>query len=261
MRREAAIPSHGDAGPLDVTGAMADNFRSTSRRSITLEARDVEALRETLDRLRLEVAELHASRKRLVQAADTERRTIERDLHEGVQQHLVGLAVNLQLARQLADTDRAAAKELLEEMGRDVQQALDETAQLAQQIYPPLLEAGGLAAALRAAATSIGIPVSVDVEAAAGCPPELVRTVYLCCLEALEHAGAEARATVTVRKEEGAIAFEVVEDGARSVATAARLDAGLDRLRDRVEALGGRLTVRSEPGRGTRISGSLPLSR
>jgi signal transduction histidine kinase len=166
----------------------------------------------------------------------------------------------VQQASQLVDTDPAAASVLLEEMGRDVQQALNETAQLAQQIYPPLLEAGGLAAALRVAATSIGIPVSVEVEAAAGCPPEVVRTVYLCCLEALEHAGAEARATVTVRKEEGAIAFEVVEDGARSVA-AARSDAGLDRLRDRVEALGGRLTVRSEPGGGTRISGSLQLSR
>jgi signal transduction histidine kinase len=214
-----------------------------------------------LDRLRLEVAELNASRKRLVQAAEAERRTIERDLHEGVQQHLVGLAVNLQLASQFVDADPVAAKVLLEEMGRDVQHALDETALLAQQIYPPLLEAGGLAAALRAAATSIGIPVSVEVEAAAGCPPEVLRTVYLCCLEALEHAGAEARATVTVRKEEGAIAFEVVEDGARSVAAAARSDAGLERLRDRVEAFGGRLTVRSEPGRGTRISGSLPLSR
>ena len=240
---------------------MTDNFRSTTRRSITLEAQDVGTLRKTLDRLRLEIAELHASRKRLVQAADTERRTIERDLHKGVQQDLVGLAVNLQLASQLLDTDPAAAKALLEELGRDVQQALDATAQLAQRIYPPLLEAGGLAAALRSAATSIGIRVSVELEPAAGCPPEILRTVYLCCLEALERAGADARATVTVRKEEGAIAFEVVEDRDRSVVARAGSDAGLDRLRDRVEALGGHLTIRSEPGRGTRISGSLPLSQ
>jgi signal transduction histidine kinase len=228
---------------------------------ITLEARDVEALRETLDRVRLEVAELHASRKRLVQAADAEHRAIERDLHEGVQQHLVGVAVNLQLASQLVDTDPGAAKALLEEMGRDVQQALDETAQLAQRIYAPLLEAGGLAAALRSAAASIGITVSVEVEAAAGCPPDVVRTLYLCCLVALEHTGAEARATVTVLKDEGVIAFEVVADGARSVAAPARADVGFDRLRDRVEALGGRLTVWSEPRRGTRVSGSLPLSQ
>jgi signal transduction histidine kinase len=204
---------------------------------------------------------LQASRKRLVQAADAERRTLERDLHEGVQQQLVGLAVNVQLATELVDTDPSAAKALLEELGRDVQQALDETGRLAQRIYPPLLEAGGLTAALRAAASGIGIAVSVEVEAATGCPPDVLRTVYLCCLEALEHAGAEARAAVTMRTEEGAIAFEVVEEGGRSVEATVRSDAGLDRLRDRVEALGGRLTVRSEPGGGTRFSGLLPLPR
>jgi signal transduction histidine kinase len=162
---------------------------------------------------------------------------------------------------QLVNTDPAAAKTLLEELGRDVQQALDETGRLAQRIYPPLLEAGGLTAALRAAAISIGIPVSVEAEAATGCSPEVLRTVYLCCLQALEHAGAEARATVTVRKEKGTIRFEVVEKGGRSVATKGRSDA-LERLRDRVEALGGRLTVSSEPhGGGTRLSGSLPLPR
>jgi signal transduction histidine kinase len=167
---------------------------------------------------------------------------------------LVALAVNLQLAGPLADTDPSAAKALIEQMGRDVQQALDETAQLAQRIHPPLLEAGGLAAALRSAAASAGVPVSVEVTAGASYPPEVTRTVYLCCLGALEHAGAEARTRVTVREEEGALAFEVVADGAGS-------DVGLDRLRDRVEALGGRLTIWSGPGRGTRIAGSLPLSR
>ncbi len=242
---------------------MTDNFRkSTTRRSIALEARHVEALRETLDRLRLEVAELRASRERLVLAADADRRRIERELHEGVQQHLVALAVNLQLESQLADSDPAAAKALLEEVGRDVQQALDETAQLAQRIYPPLLEAGGgLAAAVRSAAVSAGVPASVEVAAGASYPPEVAGTVYWCCLEALEHAGAGARATVTVRDEEGALAFEVVEDGARSAGAADRSDAELDRLRDRVEALGGRLTIQSDPGRGTRVSGWLPLSR
>ena len=227
-----------------------------------MEARHVEELRDTLDRLRLEVTELRASRKRIVLASDADRRRIERELHESVQQHLVALAVNLQLAGGLVDADPAAAKALLEQMGRDVQQALDEAAQLAQRIYPALLEGRGFAAALRSAAAGAGIPASVDVPAGATYPPEVAWTVYLCCLEALEHAGAGARAAVTVRDEEGALAFEVVEDGvARSAGAAARSDAGLDRLRDRVEALGGRLTIRSEPGRGTRVSGSLPLSR
>jgi signal transduction histidine kinase len=228
---------------------------------VTLEARHFEALRETLDRLRDEVAELRASRERLVLAADADRRRIERDLHEGVQQDLVALAVNLQLAGPLVDADPAAAKALLEEMGRDVQQALDETAGLAQRIYPPLLAPGGLAAELRSAAGCAGVPAAVEVAPGSTYPPEIARTVYWCWLEALECAGDEARATVTVREEVGALTFEIVEEGARSAATAGGSDTRLDRLRDRVEALGGRLTVESDPGRGTRVYGSLPLSR
>lgn len=232
---------------------MTDKFgKFTTRRSITLVTRDVEALRQEVDHLRLEVAELRTSRKRLVLATDADNRRIERELHKGVQQHLVALAVNLQLAGQLADTDPAAAKTLLDEMGRDVQQALDETAQLAQRIYPPLLGAGGLAAALRSAASSADIPVTIEVAADASYPPEVARTIYSCWLEALEHGVAQA--TVAVRDENGMLAFEIVVDGARSEAEPGWL------LRDRVEALGGRLSIESEPGRGTRVSGSLPLS-
>jgi signal transduction histidine kinase len=194
-------------------------------------------------------------------AADADRRRIERDLHDGPQQHLVALAVNLQLARRLADADPGGAKALLDEMARHVQQALDETGALAHRIYPPLLEAGGLAPALRAAAASAGIPTHIEVTAGARYAPEVAGAVYFCCLEVLELAGDGARATVTVREEAGALAFEVVEDGARSTAAAARSEAGLERLRDRVDALGGRLTILSEPGHGIRVSGSLPLSR
>jgi signal transduction histidine kinase len=242
---------------------MTHNFlKSATRRSITLEAGHAEALPETLDRLRDDVAELRASRERLVLATDADRRGIERELHESVQQHLVALAVNLQLVGPLVDANPAAAKGLLDQMGRDVQHALDETAQLAQRIYPPLLEMGSLSAGLRAAAVTAGVPASVEVAAGSSYPPEFARTVYLCWLEALEHAvGVEARATITVREENGALAFEVVEDATRSVPAAARSGAGFERLRDRVEALGGRLTMRSEPGRSTRVSGSLPLSR
>ena len=150
----------------------------------------------------------------------------------------------------MADADPAAAKALIDEMGRDVQQALDETGELAHRIYPPLLEAGGLAAALRVAAASAGIPTHIEVTADARYAPEVAGAVYFCCLEVLERAGDGALATVTVREEEGALAFEVVEDGGSEV--------GLERLRDRVEALGGRMTIGSKPGR---VAGSLPLSR
>jgi signal transduction histidine kinase len=206
-----------------------------------------------LDRLRLKIAELRASRKRLALANDTDRRRIERDLHEGVQQQLVALAANLQLAAGLLDADPAAAKTPLEEMGRDVQQALDETGKLAHRIYPPLLEAGGLAAALRSAAVSANAPTRIDVEAGAAYPPEVAGAVYFCCLEVLERAAAGAPAAVTVRDEGGALAFEVVADCANS-------DAEVVRLRDRVEALGGRLTIRRESDGRTRVGGSLPRS-
>jgi signal transduction histidine kinase len=212
----------------------------------------VEALRHELDALRLEVSELRASLRRLVLAADVDRCRIERDLHDGVQQHLVALAVNLQLAEPLVDSDRAAVKRHLEDMARDVQQALDETGQLAQRIYPPLFDGDGLAVALRSAATTAGIPASVEVRASSGAAPEVARTVYICWLEALDHAGGGAAAKVTVREERGELGFQL--QGA-DIPTAA-----FDRLRDRVEALGGRLTREPEPRGGFRVSGSLPLA-
>jgi signal transduction histidine kinase len=201
--------------------------------------------------LQRELAELRESRKRLLLAADDDRRGIERDLHEGVQQHLVALAVNLQLAGRLVNADPAAAKTLLEEMERDLQQALDETARLAQRVYPSR-ETGGLAAILRSVALSAGIRATVGVETDKSYPPELVVTVQQCWVDALEHTGAGTTATVTVQEQDEAFVFEVVANGEHS-------DAG-ERLRDRVEALGGQLTVHSEPGPRTRISGRLPLS-
>jgi len=253
VRREAAIPSLGDARLLDAAGAITDNF-VLEQEAIALEVPHVETPQESLDRLRLEVEELRASRERLVLAADAERRRIERDLHDGPQQHLVALAANLQRARLLGDADPAAAKALLDEIGRDVTQALNETTKLAHRIYPPLLEAGGLRAALRAAAVSVGVATQIEAPAGGGYPPEVAGAVYFCCLDALERAGDGARATVTVRDEEGALTFEVVANGVRS-------DVELVPLRDRIEALRGQVTVQSEPGGGTRVSGSLPLSR
>ena len=195
-----------------------------------------------------QVEALHASRKRLLLAADAERCRIERDLHEGVQQYLVALAVNLQLAAELTKSDPAGAATLLTEMGRDVQQALDGIARLAQQIYPQL-DAVGFGAALRSAAVSAGIRASVDADVEAGSPPELLATAYWCWLDLLDRATPGERATITVREHDGALAFELVGDHPVGAV-----------VRDRVEALGGTLTIESEPGDRTRVVGSLPLA-
>jgi signal transduction histidine kinase len=214
-----------------------------------LQAKQLDAQRE-LEQLCVEVEELRAALKRLVVAADADRRTVERELHDGVQQHLIALAVNLQLAGQASDSDAVAAKTLLEEMGRDVQHALDELSLLAQRIYPAILEAGGLGTLLRSAAVSAGLPASVDVAASSNHPPEVVMTVYLCWLNMLACGSVETRTRIRVDESEEVLAFELVGNAAN-----------LDYLRDRVEALGGRLAVTSGSDGGTRLSGSLPLSR
>ena len=208
---------------------------------------------EALERLRA---------ARLVAAADAYRRTFERRLHDGVQQELVALVVNLQHARELCATDAAAAGLLLDQVGRDTRLALDGLRRLAAEIYPPLLDAGGLVVALRSAAADAGIVARVEADVISGWSPELAATVYFCCLEALRnaarHAGSGAKATVTVRREETAVVFEGADDG-DGFAHGQQTEGGLRRIADRVTALGGRLEVESEPGHGTRVRGSLPL--
>jgi signal transduction histidine kinase len=205
-----------------------------------------------LAELRVEVDELRASRRRLAVADDAEHRTIERALHDDVQQQLVGLAAGLELAAGSVDADPAAAKRLIARMGHDLQRALEDSRRLAHRIHPPLLEAGGLVPALRSAAVSAGVATRIDVEAGPGYPPEIASMVYHCCRQVLERAGAGTPVTVTVRNDEQTLAFEVVAN--------CDLDAERLPLRDRVEALGGRLTFSSEPEHRTRLVGSVPLS-
>ena len=133
------------------------------------------------------------------------------------------------------------------------------TGKLAHRIYPPLLAAGGLAAALRAAAVITGVPTRIDVSADTRYPPEIAGAVYFCCLDALEAANDGVRATVTVRDDDDALVFDILEQGADLALPA--FDGGAGRSSDRLEALGGRLAIRPEPGGGIRVSGSLPLSR
>jgi signal transduction histidine kinase len=183
--------------------------------------------------------------------ADAERRHIERALHEGVQQDLVGLAAILEVAAGSVETDPAGAKALLDELQREARRALSEVQELANRVFPPLLEAGGLVAELRAAASRAGVPARIDVVDASS-PPEIAGAVYFCALDAFERASAGTPVVVSVRSEEGALAFEIDADG----------DLGSERraAHDRVEALGGQVTITAGGGRTT-VAGTLPLVR
>jgi signal transduction histidine kinase len=216
-----------------------------------MEAGQVDVQQE-LDRLRVEIEELRMARRRLVLAADADRRTIERDLHGGVHQRLVALATSLQLARLATDSDPAAVKALLDEMTDDVREALDETALLSQGIYPSALELGGLATLLRAAAVNADVAGAVDVSEGSSHAPEIGMTVYVCWLTLLARGSKGRPVTITAREVGEAFTFEIVGE-------ASEADADLERLQDRLAALGGRLTIEPEPGGGIRLSGSLPL--
>lgn len=215
---------------LDAHGAITDNSH--------------------IDRLQTQIARLQASRKRLLVAAAADRRRIERDLHEGVQQQLVALSVHLQLADGLMNTDPAAATVLLDEITRDVKQALDDTMQLALRIYPPL-DAVGLATTLRSAAVSAGVRASVDVVVAESYPEEIAAVLYWFWLDLLERVGDGSGAALRMRKDDGALSFELEADSDR-------VDEALESLRDRIEALGGRVEVQVDPDGRTRVNGLIP---
>ena len=209
------------------------------------------------------LVKLRAARARQAVAANAECRRIERALHDGVQQDLIAVAVRLQLARRLADSDLPAALVLLDEMGRDVRGALDRVQALAEGIYPSLLEARGLPDALRGAASAVGVPTHVEAAGLGRHAAEIEAAVYFCCRAALEntaaHAGSGARATIRLLEEAGALRLEVADDGAGFDPLACPPAGGLTSARDRVEALGGVLVAESEPGRGTCIAATLPL--
>ena len=157
------------------------------------------ALQASLDEVRRQASELQASRARIVAASDQARRQIERNLHDGAQQHLVALAVNVRLARQLADADPEQAKLILDELGGELQDAVQELRELAHGIYPPLLMDQGLTAALRAAAGRSPLDVEIEVETSSRYAADIEAAVYFCCLEALQNAAKHAGADAHVR--------------------------------------------------------------
>ena len=220
-------------------------------------------LEASLAEVRRQTEQLRASRSRVVSAADAERRRIERDLHDGAQQQLVALSANIRLAHELARSDLAAALAVLEQLGRDVQAALEELRELAHGIYPPLLADRGLAEALSAVAARGPVHARLEAPLLDRYPPDVEATVYFCCLEALQntgkHAGDAATATMRVEEKSGKLAFEVSDDGLGFDPASHSGGAGLANMTDRLGAIGGTLRIESAPGRGTRVAGTIPL--
>jgi signal transduction histidine kinase len=222
-------------------------------------------------RLALENARLHAevhahlekvkeSRARLVAAADDERRRIERDLHDGAQQRLVALALELRSAKgRLGAKADPEVDALLASAVDDLQSAVAELRELARGIHPAILTEGGLAAALAALAARSPVPASVAADVDGRLPPNVEATAYFVASEALANVAKHAHATaasVSARREDGTLVVEVTDDGVGG----AQPDggSGLSGLVDRVEALGGRLRIESPPGGGTQVRGEIP---
>jgi PAS domain S-box-containing protein len=241
----------GAAGRLWMDGAL---FDITERREAeeALLRHEVEAAR---------TAELRASRARIIEAADNARRKIERDLHDGAQQRLVSLVLDVQVARRRLAKDPSEVGPFLEKLGRELQDASAELRELARGIHPAVLTERGLAAALAALAARSPVPVDVVDPPSERLPPAVEATAYFTVAEALTNVAKYAEAShAIVKLEHGGegLVVEVRDDGIGGASTGA--GSGLSGLADRVGALDGTLTVDSPVGEGTVVRAILPLN-
>jgi signal transduction histidine kinase len=230
--------------------------------TVKLEAELSARLRELFERS----AELRASRERLIEAQDAERVKLERDIHDGAQQHLVALAINLQLAASLIDEEPTRAETVLDQQGAAAVRAKTVLTQLSRGIYPQLLVQEGLAGALSHVATSSGLPVVVSVDPFTRPEPEIEEALYFCCLEAVQnsakHSGA-SQITIHVGPVERTGVHVTIEDngaGFDGQGASAPPGRGFVNMHDRMDAIGGSILISSATTRGTRISLSVQPS-
>jgi signal transduction histidine kinase len=239
--------------------ALADNSELVqsvcAAAALTLENARLQA------ELRARLAELQASRARLVEATDAERQRIERDLHDGTQQRLVSIAMTLGLAESKLAADRPAVGPVLREAREALTIALGELRELTQGIRPAILVERGLAAALDDLSRRAALPVRLDVTVSGRLPEQVEGAAYFVASEALANAAKYSHASevrLVALREVDVLVVEVLDDGIGGAAAGG--GSGLRGLADRVEALGGRLTVSSPPGRGTTLRAEIPCA-
>ncbi len=249
-----------------------DDFSEEDDRVLTELARQVglalqnseldNALKATLEEVERKNEELLESRARIVASGDAERRKIERNLHDGAQQHLVALAVKLRLIQRIGERDPGEALAMVEQAREDVLATVEEVRALAHGIYPPLLMDRGLPEALRAAAGRATLPTTVETDEVGRYRQDVEAAVYFCCLEALQnagkHAGESASIAIAVAANEDGLSFEVRDTGAGFDLAEGVRGHGFVNMADRLGAIGGSVEVWSAPGLGTRVSGRIP---
>jgi signal transduction histidine kinase len=211
--------------------------------------------------LQARLVELRESRARIVEAGYAERRRVERDLHDGAQQRLVALALELRMVRTKLDEDPASAAKLLEGATLELAAATEELRELARGLHPPVLTDRGLVAALEALASRSPIPVSVEADVTEPAPPSAEAAAYFVASEALtnvvRHAQAQ-QAVVRVDRLDGRLCVEIRDDGRGGADPTG--GSGLCGLSDRVAALDGSLEVETHPGRGTVVRAVIPVA-
>jgi signal transduction histidine kinase len=210
------------------------------------------------EQLRERLEELKASRQRLVAAQDQERRRLERDLHDGAQQQLVALKVKLSLAERVATEEKV--KSFLSQLQKEADDTLQTLRDLARGIYPPLLADRGLTTALTAQANKS--PLNVTVAGEVGrYSQEVEAAVYFCCLEAMQNAAkyaANGEVTISLSATPQVLTFEVADTGPGFDVSSTGRGSGLQNMSDRMDALGGDLSVTSQEGEGTKVRGRVP---
>ncbi len=210
------------------------------------------------ERLQSRVEDLRESRRRLVAVQDETRRKLERDLHDGAQQQLVALKVKLGLSRMIAEKEGdPEVVALLQEIGDEADHTVESLRAFARGVYPPLLEAEGLGAAVSAHARNSRSPVTVETDGIRRYPKDIESTIYFCVLEALRDSAESDQTRVRLAQLNGSVTFEIQQDGEGLGETPASMR--VIHMRDRIDALAGTLTAVALPGEGTLISGAIPV--